>query len=391
MDKFKIVCIGFPKWKGNYVKSTVMLMTRLAKYYDVLYADYQYTIKDLIIGILKPKNQVPVLRIIGLKSRVEVISAGTSNIFLYTSPPMIPINWISSKLMYDFMLRVNNFIFSFFLKRVLNQLNFENRIVINAFNPFYGVDNVNKLGELKTIYYCYDQIAAAQWANKHGSRLENDYLTKVDAVVTTSDTLYREKSKLNQNTFCVPNGVDYQLFSRFDQLSDQDELKIGYIGSIDYRLDYPLLEYLFQELPDLKFEFIGRIVDTSSVNNLKRFSNVDFKGPLPYELLPEWLSSYTICIIPFVKNEFTRSIYPMKINEYLAASKLVVITDFSDLPEFDNIVLKAHSKEEFLEHIKLIQRDKANFDRNILNGKKVAYNNSWENRALEFSKIIQKL
>jgi hypothetical protein len=47
-----IVCIGLPTWEGEYAKSTVQVMSRMARTHEVLYVDYQYTVKDLVAGLM---------------------------------------------------------------------------------------------------------------------------------------------------------------------------------------------------------------------------------------------------------------------------------------------------------------------------------------------------
>ena len=62
-----IICVAFPSWEGNYMKSTVQLMTELSKENRVLYVDYLYTIKDLLTG----NNDLSAKRILGLEPRIE--------------------------------------------------------------------------------------------------------------------------------------------------------------------------------------------------------------------------------------------------------------------------------------------------------------------------------
>jgi 3-deoxy-D-arabino-heptulosonate 7-phosphate (DAHP) synthase len=95
--------------------------------------------------------------------------------------------------------------------------------------------------------------------------------------------------------------------------------KIGYIGSLDFRVDYDLLETLIQKRSEYEFMFIGRVMDQRNCERLSAYSNVQFLGSKQPEELPVLLSQIDVAIIPFVKNEFTRNIYPLKINEYLAA------------------------------------------------------------------------
>ena len=59
-----IICIAFPAWEGNYLKSTVQLMKELALSQRVLYVDYAYTWKDFIQSI-RGKNFASWQRMIG--------------------------------------------------------------------------------------------------------------------------------------------------------------------------------------------------------------------------------------------------------------------------------------------------------------------------------------
>jgi hypothetical protein len=57
-------------------------------------------------------------------------------------------------------------------------------------------------------------------------------------------------------------------------------------------------------------------------------------------------------LIPFLCNTLTYSIYPLKINEYLAAGKAVVSTAFSeDIRTFAHCIYLAENHEQFLENI----------------------------------------
>ena len=40
-------------WEGDCIKSTIQLMSELAAHKEVLYVDYQYTVKDVIKAIFK--------------------------------------------------------------------------------------------------------------------------------------------------------------------------------------------------------------------------------------------------------------------------------------------------------------------------------------------------
>jgi glycosyltransferase involved in cell wall biosynthesis len=91
-------------------------------------------------------------------------------------------------------------------------------------------------------------------------------------------------------------------------------------------------------------------------------------------------------IIPFVRNEHTYTIYPLKINEYLAAGLPVVSTEFSMLNDFEGIISLANTPETFLE---ALQRALAEIDGpSAADRVATARNNSWTRRAEEFEDVM---
>src|SRR4030095_14581691 len=77
--------------------------------------------------------------------------------------------------------------------------------------------------------------------------------------------------------------------------------------------------------------------------------NVMFTGCKDIAELPAYLKYSHCCIIPFLCNQLTRSIYPLKINEYLSAGKPVVTTNFSeDIATFARVAYVIKTHQEFL-------------------------------------------
>ncbi|MEN7551580.1 glycosyltransferase [Rapidithrix thailandica] len=388
-----IICVAFPTWEGNYAKSTVQLISQLAKRHRVLYVDYEYTWKDVLMGSLG-KKEAPWKRITGINKRLRKLSTGYgSDVFVLTPPPVFPVNWVNSSRLYRKGIHFNTYLIRESILHASHIVGLNAPVVLNAFNPFYGLFSLGKLGESKNIYYCYDEISAAQWAGKHGPSLEKDFIRQVDAVITSSGALQKNKKSLNENCHLIPNGVDYQAFNQYCKDPDPHEKKekvVGYVGSIDDRLDYTLLRQLIGQYPDYQFRFIGRIVEPELIQPLQAFQNVEFTGPVNYTKLPEKVAEFDVCLIPFVRNTFTQSIYPLKINEYLAAGKPVVMSRFSDhLDEFQHVSSICETPEAFCQAVaNEIRQDTA---QKVKARCKIAQENSWENRAKQFSDIVRQV
>jgi glycosyltransferase involved in cell wall biosynthesis len=127
------------------------------------------------------------------------------------------------------------------------------------------------------------------------------------------------------------------------------------------------------------------------------------KGSQPPQTLPNWVAQFDVCLIPFLKNDLTAGIYPLKINEYLACGKPVVATRFSDLSDFEEVVDIADTSEEFIILVKKVlgeSRPKNQSNKHANNDdiphetrkKRIAFarQNSWENRAEAFGEAVSE-
>lgn len=354
----------------------------------VLYVDYAYTWKDWFSGLFG-RGFAPWRRMVGLQNRIREVPTGKGgHLWVLSLPPVIPANFIQSPWLYDLVTRINGVGMRRAIRKATQKLQFSDPVVINAFNPVYGLQLAGRLNEKKLIYYCYDEISAAAWAGKHGARLESQFMDMADATVVSSEGLAIGKTAPGRSVFTIKNGVDFEQFAHSQNSLDipfsrKGRQVAGYLGSIDDRLDFDLLEAAFAALPDVLFVLVGRIQTEAIRARLAGFNNVYLAGPQPPETLPAWVHQMQVGLIPFVKNAFTAGIYPLKINEYLACGKQVVSTRFAPLQEFESVVHWAEQPETFVQAIKTALDASYNTA-----GQHFAKSNDWASRAAEFEKIL---
>ncbi len=147
-----IVCISNTIWYGNYAKSTVQILSRLAKNNNILFVEYPHTVKDLI-AVISGKHDAPIMQMLRLKkglSKIETDVQTTVNNLVI--PAGIPVYFFKNEKFFNFFFKINVFIYKTVLKRTLKKLNFENPLVITAYNPFYGLSLLGKLNEKAHIY-----------------------------------------------------------------------------------------------------------------------------------------------------------------------------------------------------------------------------------------------
>jgi teichuronic acid biosynthesis glycosyltransferase TuaH len=368
-----IICHSFPEWDTPYVKSTVELMTRLAGQNRVIFIDYHYTAKDLLSHPNAPKNQL-----LGKVSRWRKIQTEHGQIQVYNTMPVLPVNWINNQLLFNLIMIINAWLVGFSIKKILKSVDKENTTLVNAFNPIYGWFTKKYWKGIPSTYYSYDEIDLTECAAKWGTIYETKYAQQVNEIITSSSHLKKKFDKIHNKVACVKNGVNLSIFKQ-EKIETTRNHVLGYVGVIDHRIDLNLLKDLAQALPGFKIEMLGPLKVEIS-NDMP--SNVVFLGALPQLEIPDIANKWDVCIIPFVKNQLTIAIYPLKINEYLAMGKPVVTTDFSDLSDFEQLISITNTYKDFITATKKEFR----YNNRIKIQKRIEFSlqNSWESRAESF-------
>ncbi len=391
MKKAPIVCISNTTWHGAYTKSTVQLMSLLAREREVLFVEYPFTVKDVLMTWLG-RQQAPVKRMLGIKPRVQKIeTAYGTTVHHLVVPPVLPVDFIPVDAVFEILFRRNARQYRRTVRRAMRQLGFDDAIVVTAYNPFYGLPMIGKLDEQLNVYYCYDGIGT----RRHGQRIfERDrrFSEAVDAIIASSDFIRQEKLPRNPATYTVKNGVDYATFQPFARQEVRDygnRPKVGYLGSMDHRFDIDTVEYAIKVLPDFEFEFVGSLRNEAVRDRLEPYPNATFRPPVRPDEVPALMADCEVGIIPYLVNDINRSIYPLKINEYLAVGVPVVMTAFADLPEFDGYAAQTDSPEAFSTALR--EAIATDSPEQIQARTAFAQKNSWQAKAMEFDQLLTEL
>src|SRR6185295_14163506 len=175
------------------------------------------------------------------------------------------------------------------------------------------------------IYYCVDD-----WSHAHaydGARLavlERDLCRRADLVFATSSALVAARRMENPRTYLAPHGVEHAHLARAldpatpvaPEIARLPRPIIAMVGLIDERVDLALLAELAERRPGWTFVLAGRT--TVDCTALARHPNVRLLGHWPYARLPELLRGVAVGLIPFVMDEYTRHVKPLKLREYLS-------------------------------------------------------------------------
>lgn len=256
---------------------------------------------------------------------------------------------------------VNRMLLSWPISRFLKNENFKEP-VIWTYHP-YILDKIRNIDCGKLLFHCVDDLSAIPGIDKK-SYLDAEaiLLGEADVVVVTSKTLEERCSKLNKNTYYFSNVVDFDHFSKaFDLQREPEELasipcpRLIYHGVIsDFKLDLDLLVNVAGNTPGWNWVFIGEEREGQSnpkINALRKMDNTYFLGYRCYQDLPLYLGACQVGILPSLVNEYTKSMFPMKYYEYLAAGLPVVSTPLEFTKHVTNGLEVGETPDEFIEAI----------------------------------------
>jgi glycosyltransferase involved in cell wall biosynthesis len=230
-----------------------------------------------------------------------------------------------------------------------------------------------------------DQASVAQ--------AEQELLERADVVLYVSRELMDEDlSVVKERGVFFDHGVDIDHFTRRPpsqvpaDLGPIPEPRIGFFGSLDdYRLDMDLLERIAREIPEAQLVLIGAAM--SSMDRFRPLSNVHWLGPRPYEEIPAYGSGFTIGLMPYLRNEWTRHINPIKSREYLALGLPVVATRVPQLEEFADLMLIADNQDDFIAAVRSALEGDA--PSNPTDRRAAVARFSWDDRAAQLMALAE--
>ena len=241
-------------------------------------------------------------------------------------PLMLPFNRLRA------VRRANEISVTGRVRRACREMGIEAPVVVSSVPN--ACDYVSRLEGSRVVYYCVDDFA--QWPGlDHGlvRSMEAQLIARADVLIATSQHLYRTLCASGKPTHLLTHGVDLELFARVadrehECLAGIPSPRVGYFGLFDERSDQRLLAELAGSLPELAFVITGPVaVDVSA---LRQRPNVYFTGPVAYRRLPELIRGLDVLALPYVVNELSRSISPLKLKEYLATGKPVISTPIAE-------------------------------------------------------------
>jgi len=397
---YDIVFFTLFRTDNPYSSISLSMAKELAKTSRVIYVNHPYTWRDLWTGwragdqMLRQRLRDSVLG----RVRYERLAAIPDNFIAVQPPATMPINWLPKGRLYQFFQRWNNGIVLRAIQKAVRDHKVHNYLFINCYDPFYAGVLPRKMGAALNIYHCIDDITQDTYTNKHGHDLENEAIRQADITLVTSTNLQKLKAPFSDRVVTYFNAAEVGIFHKVwtEKYSRPEELKhrtgkvIGFVGNMDaLRIDYPLLKQVAAAYPQHTLLLVGPVNSPELAEiGLDKLPNVVLAGSRRLEELPPLMQYMDCVLIPFRCNTLTRSIYPLKINEYLAAGKPVISTSFSDdIRGFAECIYLAEDAAGFIGQIQqaLAEKDPILVQKRI----DLANTNTWTARIAQLWKLVE--
>jgi glycosyltransferase involved in cell wall biosynthesis len=208
---------------------------------------------------------------------------------------------------------------------------------------------VGTLGEAFAVYDCVDdyaeQVGPDPRSRSRVAAADRRAAARARVVFTTTRPLYERHRQLNPNTHLVRNAGDFEHFRpAVERSTAEPELLalgrpvLGFVGSLDpLKVDFAVLDAVADAFPDGTVVVVGPAHPDGEheLAQLVARANVRWLGAREYPRLPGVVAAFDVALIPYAVNDYTRSVFPLKLFEYLSAGKPVVATGLPEVAELE--------------------------------------------------------
>src|SRR5207302_1055231 len=223
-----------------------------------------------------------------------------------------------------------------------------------------AVEVVGRLHESLVIYHVSDKYDANTMDHATDPalirKLHERAIEAADLIFYSSRKLLAEAGRGLEKSHLLEQAVDFDHWSKIsggdirlaEAVARIPRPRIGYFGAIEpWLIDQELIRQASQQRPDWNWIFIG---NKSRGLEIETLPNVHFLPPVAYQDLPAYAAGFDVCVLPWnTEVPFTSYGSAIKVREYLASGKPVVISPLPEYESMSNVLRIARSREQFFE------------------------------------------
>ncbi len=219
-----------------------------------------------------------------------------------------------------------------------------------------AVEMIGRFGESLVIYQVSDKYDANTMDHATDPdlirQLHEKAIGKADIVFYSGRKLLSEATSGCEKSYLLEQAVDFDRWSKVGTLPVAPEIdaiprpRLGYFGAIEtWLVDQELIKQAAREKPDWHWIFIG---NRSRGLEIEDLPNTHFLPPVAYDALPNYAAGFDVCVLPWeTERAFTSYGSAIKVREYLATGKPVVISALPEYEPMKDVLRIARTRNDF--------------------------------------------
>jgi glycosyltransferase involved in cell wall biosynthesis len=227
-------------------------------------------------------------------------------------------------------------------------------------------------------------------------RLHEHAIDAADLVFYSGRKLFSEATRACERSYLLEQGVDYDHWRRVGdgavavapEIANIPRPRLGYFGAIEpWLVDQELIKCAARERPEWQWIFIG---NKSRGLEIEALPNTHFLPPVPYAELPTFAAGFDVCVLPWeTEQSFTSYGSAIKVREYLATGKPVVIAPLPEYESMSEVLRIARSRDEFFRLVEDALREDDPFAKE--KRQSAVSSGTWDARADYAGELIEKV
>jgi hypothetical protein len=262
-----------------------------------------------------------------------------------------------------------------------------------------AVEIVGRLDESLVIYHISDKYDANTMDHATDPAviraLHERAVDAADIIFYSSRKLLGEATRGLERSHLLEQAVDFDHWSKIStadlrvphEVEGIPHPRIGYFGAIEpWLIDQELIKQASRERPKWHWVFIG---NKSRGLEIESLPNIHFLSPVSYQHLPNYAAGFDVCVLPWnTELPFTSYGSAIKVREYLASGKPVVIAPLPEYESMSEVLRIGRSREQFLQLIAEALREEGTV---LANARQNAVRDgTWDARAEWVSGLIDQ-
>lgn len=222
-----------------------------------------------------------------------------------------------------------------------------------------AAEMIGTLNESAVVYHVSDKYDANTMDHAtdpaHIRKLHEHAIDAADLIFYSGRKLFDEATRGRDRSYLLEQAVEFDHWRHVGngnitvapEVARIPRPRLGYFGAIEpWLVDQELIKRAGLERPEWQWVFIG---NKSRGLDIEGLPNTHFLPPVPYPELPKYAAGFDVCVLPWeTEQSFTSYGSAIKVREYLATGKPVVISPLPEYEPMKDVLRIARTRSDFI-------------------------------------------